>query len=247
MDGTENPEGLSSEGQTSEGEAQGTSTDKAKTYTVEEVNKAIEKAKNDALAKAGREDKTLAEKKADLDAREESVKARLARIEEWERQQDTAELAEAQKDPDKMRAYRDKQADKTRAKTMDERETDLKKREGALSKREAEAQAKVTAAEEAMLGMTIYEIAARHDLNPEDLKAGVKDLNLKTVEQAESLAKRMTTGKRPPEGEGEGEVKPITPVPVPTSGGSRKDFASVKFDASAPSSRAMISKGLNKK
>jgi hypothetical protein len=66
----------------------------------------------------------------------------------------------------------------------------------------------------------VYEIAARHELNPEDLKAGLKDLNLTTVEQAEALAKRLKpTGERPPEGET--EKKTTTPVSVPTTGGKK--------------------------
>jgi hypothetical protein len=68
------------------------------------------------------------------------------------------------------------------------------------------------------------------------------------VEQAEALAKRLKpTGERLPEGETEGGKKTTTPVSVPTSGGARKDYASIKFDANAPSAKDMITKGLEKK
>jgi len=194
-------------------------------YTQEDVDKLLQ---SDRI-KRGRDDKTLGDRKAELDAREDSVKARLARIEEWERQQDAAELVEAQKDPAKMRAYQAKQAERKQVQSLSEREANLKKREADLSRREAETEAKVTAAEEATLGLTIYEIAARHDLNPEDLKAGVKKLNLKTVEQAESLAISMSTaGERPPGSEG--EIRKTTPVTVPTSGGPRGKLTPEQFE-----------------
>jgi hypothetical protein len=179
-------------------------------YTQEDVDKLLQADR----IKRGRDDKTLATRKADLDAQHETITAKLARIEEWERQQDATELAEAQKDPAKMRAYQAKQAENTRAKTLDQREADLKKREQEHTRKEAETAETVRAAQQHQMDTKVYEIAARHELNPEDLKAGLKDLNLTTVEQAEALAKRLG---RPPEG----EKKTTTPVSVPTTGGAR--------------------------
>jgi len=234
MDGTENQgdtlqpgEG----GQSSPEDTQGTSTDKAKTYTEEDVNKAV----NDALAQAGRDHKTLETRQAELDAQQESVKTGLAKIEEWERQQDAAELAEAQRDPAKMRAYQAKQVEKNRAKSLDEREAALAKREQESNRREAEHSEKVKAAQEVTMGMKLYEIAARHNLNPEDLKKDMKDLNLTTEAQLETLAKRLsTTGQRPPEGETKGGEKPTTPVSVPTTGGRTGKLSPEQFEKLSP-------------
>jgi hypothetical protein len=240
-DGTEETKGLSSEnaGQASEGETQGTSTDKAKTYTKEEVDKAV----SDALSAAGRDHKTLETRKADLDAQHEIVKAGLAKIEEWERQQDAEELAEAHKDPVKMRAYQAKQVDKQRGKSLEERESAVAKREQEQDRREAEHAGKVRAAEEVTLGMKLYEIAAKYELNPEDLKKDMKDLNLTTEAQVEALAKRLKpTGERLPGGEGEGEGKSITPVSVPTTGGRRTPTAK-ELDAMTPEQYAAWRKG----
>ena len=209
------------EGKAPEGSEGNTPTIETKTqYTQEDVDKLLQADR----IKRGRDDKTLATRKTELDAQHETITAKLARIEEWERQQDAAELAEAQKDPTKMRAYQAKQAEKTHTRTLDEREADLKKREQKLTQREAETAETVKAAQQHQMDTKLYEVAAKYDLNPEDLKAGVKDLNLTTVEQAESLAKRLG---RPPEGEGE---KKTIPVSVPTTGGAKKTRANTLSD-----------------
>jgi len=218
MDETKQTEGLPSvkAEKAPEGSEGTTPTEEAKTqYTREELDKALQADR----IKRGRDDKSLSEKKAALDAQEESVKARLAKIEEWERQQDAAELAEAQRDPDKLVAYQAKQAERNRGKSLDAREAELKKREAEQDRREAENAEKVKAAEQHQMGMSLWEIAAEAGINPQTLKDGVKELNLTTVEQAKALAKRLKpTGERPPEGEVEGEK--VTPITVPTTGGS---------------------------
>jgi len=220
-----------------EGSEGTTPTTEAKTqYTQEELDKALQADR----IKRGRDDKTLSSRESALKSQEESVKAGFARIEEWERQKDAEELAEAQRDPTKLRAYQAKQSDKTRSKSLDEREATIAKREQEQDRKEAEHVGKVRAAEEVTLGMKLYEIAARYELNPEDLKKDVKDLDLTTEAQAEKLAKRLSTGERPPGGEG--EKKPTTPVPVPTTGGRRTPTAK-ELDAMTPEQYAAWRKG----
>jgi len=216
MDGTENQADTLQEktGQSSAEETQGTSTDKAKTYTEEEFQNRV----SDSLAKAGRDDKSLSEREAAINAREETIKQGEDRIADFERQQDAAELAEAKSDPDKMRAYQDKQTEKQRAKSLETREAELKKREREQDRKEAENAETVRAAQQHQMEMSLWEIAAKYDVNPQTLKEGVADFNLTTVEQAEKLAKRLSTGERPPEGAPEGEKK-TTPIAVPTIGG----------------------------
>jgi uncharacterized protein (DUF3084 family) len=242
MDGTENPKGLSSEGQTSEGEAQGTSQATPRTYTEEE----LQKAKSDALAAAGRDAKSLSEKEATLKADREAVETEKTKIADWERRREQAEQDEARKDPDKLAAWQKKQTEKTRDAEFTKREQDVKKREQDLARREAETAETVKAAQETTLGVKVYEIAAKYDLNPEELRKDMKDLTLTTLEQLEKYAKRIsTTGQRPPGDEG---AKVTTaPVTVPTSGGARKDYTSIKFGTNAPSAKDMITKGLEKK
>jgi hypothetical protein len=243
MDETKgNPgDSLQEPGQASEG-AEGITPKQARTYTEEE----LQKAKSDALAAAGRDAKSLSEKEAALTAERGAIEAEKTKIADWEREREQAELDEARRDPDKLAAWQKKQTQKTRDAEFAKREQDVKKREQDLARREAEQEATVRATQEAQLGMKVYEIAAKYDLNPEELRKDMKDLNLTTLEQLEKYAKRMsTTGERPPGGE---SAKVTTaPITVPTSGGARKDYTSIKFGTNAPSAKDMITKGLEKK
>jgi hypothetical protein len=205
-----------------------TPTEKAKTqYTQEEVDKLLQADR----IKRGRDDKTLTNRGADLDAREEAVKAREAKADELERQQDAAELAAARGDPVKLAVYQAKQADKTRAKSLNEREAAIVKREQEQTRKEAEHAETVKSTQQTQLEMKLYEIAAKHEINPEELKKGMAELNLTTAEQVESLAKRIKpTGERPLAGEGEGEGKPTTPVSVPTTSGRTGKLTPEQFE-----------------
>lgn len=243
MDETKgNPgDSLQEPGQASEG-AEGITPKQPRTYTEEE----LQKAKSDALAAAGRDAKSLSEKEAALKADREAIEAEKTRIADWERRREEAELTEARRDPDKLAAWQKKQTEKTRDAEFAKREQDVKKREQDLARREAETAETVKAAQETTLGMKVYEIAAKYELNPEELRKDMKDLTLTTLEQLEKYAKRIsTTGQRPPGGE-DAKV-PTTPLTVPTSGGARKDYTSIKFGTNAPSAKDMITKGLEKK
>jgi hypothetical protein len=212
MDGTENPKGLSSEGQASEGEAQGTSTKEARTYTEEELNKATEKAKNDALAAAGRDAKKLSDWEASLKAQQSETEGTRAEISKIQEQIDQAELEAARGDPAKLKELHAKKSYKNMLADLETQKKELAKQRQQLDRDKAETAETVKAAQQHQMETKVYEIAAKYDLNPEDLKAGIKDLNLTTVEQAEALAKRL--GRLP-----EGEKKTTIPVSVPTSGG----------------------------
>jgi len=234
----ENP--LSETEKASEGSEGTTPTTEAKThYTQEELEKLLQADR----IKRGRDDKSLTDRKATLDAQAESLKAGLAKIDEWERQRDAEELAEAKEDPDKWAKYQAEQVEKRRARSLDERESAIAKREQEQNRKEAEYAGKVKVAEEVTLGMKLYEIAARYEINPEDLKKDMKDLNLTTEAQVESLAKRLKpTGERPPEGETKGEERITTPVSVPTIGGKRTPTAK-ELDAMTPEQYAAWRKG----
>jgi len=200
-------------------------------YTQEEVDKLLQADR----IKRGREDKSLSDRKAELDAQQESMRDGLAKIDDWERQRDAEKLAEAQRDPAKMRAYQAEQAEKQRKRSLDEREATLKKERAEFEREKATTAEAVRAAQEHTLGMKLYEIAARYELNPEDLKKDMKDLNLTTEQQVENLAKRLKpAGERLPEGEDKGEEKPITPVSVPTIGGRTGKLSPEQFEKLSP-------------
>lgn len=205
MDGTETPKGLSSEGQTSEGEQE---TSQTKTYTEEEHQKGI----NDALATKGRDFKSLSEEKAAIKAEREAIETEKAKQADWERQREQVELEEARRDPDKLAAWQKRQTEKTRDAEFTKREADLKKSEADFRKREAEHEAEIKSARESRMEMAIFELGAKYEINPTVLKDSAKDLDLTTVEQVEALAKRLSgMQKRPSEA--------IIPASGVTSGG----------------------------
>lgn len=219
MDGTEGQKDTlqGTPGQSSTGEDQGTSKEQAKTYTDEDVKKQV----SDALATAGRSAKDLSDKEASIKAQEERNNAALARIEEFERQRDQAELTEAQGDPDLMREYQKKQAQKREQTTIESQRADLKKGQEELARSKAEHEAEIKSARETQMEIKLWQIAADEKVSPVELKDTAKDLNLTTIEQVEAVAKRLrkVTPTLPLEGEAETtEEQPFTPDSGVTSG-----------------------------
>jgi chromosome segregation ATPase len=176
--------GQDKEQPTSGGKPESTSTIQAKTYTEAE----LQKAKNDALAAAGRDAKALAEKEASLKAQEEAIKARKAEIEEIEKRIDEAELEAAKGDPEKLREYQAKKSYKDRLVNLENMKKDLDKREEVLNRSKAEHEEEVKTARETLLEIKIWEIGEKYGVDPVLLK----DLNLPTVDQIEAVAKRLS-------------------------------------------------------
>jgi len=182
MDETKDTKGLPSVNtEKAPGGSEGTTPKEteAKTYTESEVEKALQADR----IKRGRDDKSF-------EQRETAVKAKEDAIAEQERQRDAAELAEAQKDPDKLAVYQSKQTERQRARSLDERETNL-------ARDKAEHEAEIKAARETQLEIEIWRIAETEGVDPAELKDTMNDLNLTTVEQAQSVAKRLN--KKPEE------------------------------------------------
>jgi len=189
MDGTEEQKDTlqGTPGQSSTVKDQGTSEEKSKTYTDEDVKKQV----SDALAAAGRSAKQLADREASLKAQEESIKTSQAQIEEFQRQRDQAELEEAQGDPDKMREYQRKQAQKSQITNIESQKAELKKQQEELARDKAEHEAEVKSARETQMEVKLWQIAAAEKVDPVELKDTVKELNLTTIEQAQAVAKRL--------------------------------------------------------
>jgi hypothetical protein len=207
-------------GQASEGDKGITPKAETKTYTQEDVNRAIEKAKNDALAAAGRDAKTLAQRQADLDARDAGIKAQQAEIDDIKRQRDAAELEEARRDPSKLTAYQARKAKEQEQQSLQAEKEALKKDRAAFERDKAEHTAAIQAAQEMQLEIDVWEIGAEFGINPVTLKDTMKDLNLTTAEQAKALAKSMKDALKRP-AETEGETKPeeeFNPASGVTSG-----------------------------
>jgi hypothetical protein len=181
---------LQKPGQTSGGTEGTTPKTEPKTYTEEEVNKAIEKAKNDALAKAGRDAKSLELREKSLTEREDAVKAK-------EEAADAAEAEEAKSDPNKMRSYQVKQARKQQEADLSAEREKLKKDREELERDKAEHEAEVNAAKEVNWEITLWDIAEELGIDPVKLKDSCKDLEITTAEGAKKLAKTMSPSKSP--------------------------------------------------
>lgn len=197
MDGTENQKDtLQETGQSSSEENQGTSTKEAKTYSEEEVQKAV----NDALAAKGRDAKSLTDKEAEINARQEAINAKQAEIDEWERQRDAAELEAAKGDPVKLREYQRKQVQKQERASVEAEKAELRRQREAFNRDKAEHEAELNAARGAQMEIKLWQIGEKYGVDPVVLK----ELNLPNVEQAEAVAKRLSKKEqRPPEGETE--------------------------------------------
>ncbi len=214
MDGTDNQKDtLQVEtGQSSTDEKQGTSKEaQSRTYTDADIQKAI----NDALAKAGRDNKQLSEREAALKAQEEAIKAQQVEIEEYRKRIEQNELEEAQSDPDKMREYQRKQAEKKAKSELEIMRAELKKQQDELNRARAEHETEVKAARETMTEIRLWQIGAKYGVNPVLLK----ELNLSSIEQAEQVAKRLGTTNKPAASENKTpSEKPFTPDSGVSSG-----------------------------
>lgn len=213
MDTTEQTKGLSSgeSGQASAG-SEGTPPQPPRTYSEEEIQKVTKKAVNDALAQAGRDAKTLAEKEAAVKAQQGTVADQLKAIEDWQKQRDAEELAAARSDPVKLTAYQLKQQERTRKATLEAQASEIAKRDAALKEREDKIAEREKTHAQIELEDAIWEISAEAYVNPTILKDTMTTLGLTTIEQARALAKTLNpAGQRPPEGQGK-EGQKLTPA-----------------------------------
>lgn len=174
----------------------------AKTYTEEEHNKAVEKAKSDVLATAGRTAK-------DFEERETGLSLREATIADREAEQERIQLEDAKKDPAKMVSYQAQQAEKKAREKLSEDKAKLKQEREQLERDKTESAALIEAAQASKFEQNIWEIAATYEIDPTKLKADVAKLELKTEEQIKTYAQRLS-GKEP-ELETKKETKKVDP------------------------------------
>jgi hypothetical protein len=181
----------------SEGEAGTTPKEDTPTLTQTQAEEIATKAVNDALAKAGRDAKSLAKQREEL--------------ENWQKYRDEVE---AKKDEDELERYKD---DPERLDVVKERQK-LRKEKSDHEKWWRERQADVEAANAAKLEITCFEIAQEYDIKPEDLKDAVIELDLKTEEQIKAQAKWMSKGKPEAPSDDKGNKPPAAPPKPPDSG-----------------------------
>ena len=196
MDETRANEGLPSADAERAPEGSEGTTPTPKTYTQEDLDKALQA---DRIAR-GRDAKTLTDREASLTAQQSAIQAREAEMAEIQKQIDEAELEAARYDPDKLRTYQARQAEKQHRQSLEAERRQLAKEKAELDRSKAEHEAEIQAARQAAMEAKVYEIAAKHEINP----AILKDLKLTTVEQLETVAKHLG-GMTPKEQSAEAE------------------------------------------
>jgi len=137
----------------------------AKTYTQEELDRAIHAARS----QAGRDAKSLELRDQALTSREKALKEREEKLE-------AAELEGLKNDPQKLDIHQQRKA--------------LREERAALEKEKAEHQAEIEAAREIQRELDIWEIGEKYALDPQMLK----DLNL-PLDQTEAVAKRLSEAR----------------------------------------------------
>ncbi|MBA7466123.1 hypothetical protein ES707_01298 [subsurface metagenome] len=182
MDETKKTQGLPSDNAEKAPEGSEGTTPKAdaKTYTEDEFQGALQADR----IKRGRDDKSLSGREVAVKSREDANKAEQER-------RDAAELAEAQKDPDRLAVYQSKKAERQRARSQDERDA-------AQDKREAEHEAEINAAREAQKEINIWQIASAKGIDPVRLKNLSEKFNIEGKEKLEELAGEIASGKPEP-------------------------------------------------
>lgn len=155
-------------------------TPEPEVYTKTQLEVALQKDRIDK----GRDAKSLEVRETAVKAREDATKAEQER-------RDAAELAEAQKDPDKLAAYQAGKADRDRAKGLDEREANL-------TRDKADHEAEITASKETQREIVIFEIATAKGVDPVRLKTLSDKFNIEGKEKLEELATEIASGKPKP-------------------------------------------------
>lgn len=83
----------------------GTTPEKAKTYTEEDLQKVVQAA----LTQAGRDAKSLTQKERELATRTKTIEQQERELTQWRQQKEQAELEQARSDPNLLSAYQAKQ------------------------------------------------------------------------------------------------------------------------------------------
>ena len=187
----------------------GSTSQATPTFTEEQVKAREQKAVSDALAKAGRETKTLETARNAL----EKDKADLAK---WKQEKEDAELdsiAEATPEQkQELKAYKAKLREKAQA---------IAEREKALAAKEVEWGGKITEAETTKFEVSVYTIAAKNNVSAELLKDWAAKYNISDMELIEDRAALMPK-------------KVVIPVPdtgKTTGGGTTPEKARDKISA----------------
>ena len=161
-------------------------TSQTKTYSEDEKQKAI----SDALAAAGRDAKALEQREASLKEQVAAIEARQAEIAKQEEAIEAAEREAAKYDPDRLKDFQARQAEKQARRTVEAEKAQLAKERAELAKAKAEQEVEVEAARKITRELKLREICAKHEVPFTDMdKLGL------SVEQTEAVAKAIAAAR----------------------------------------------------
>ncbi|MFA5037604.1 MAG: hypothetical protein WC479_10575 [Candidatus Izemoplasmatales bacterium] len=154
---------------------------KVETFTAEAITKAV----NDALAKAGRDTKSLSLKEAALRESEEKLRVQEEAIKAHEREIELREIEAVKDDPVAVKTieYRRKLAER-------EREVDRKEKEA--NEKLAKAQSVVKELSDRKFNDEIKRIAGVYGVE----EVVLKDLGIEDIDKIESIAKHLPSSKQ---------------------------------------------------
>lgn len=188
------------------------------TYTKDQAQKMV----SDALAAKGRDARSLEQRETAIKDREETVLAEEAEIAQRKRENDAADLAEARRDPAKMRDYQTRKTRETSDEDIKAERVAIKKDRAQLEKDKAEHAGELGAAREEQRAINIWKIADKHGVSA----AALKDLGIDDMDALEKIAAVMAGGK--------GQQEPDSHL----KSGKQKDLTGL-------SPRAVIQRGLD--
>jgi uncharacterized protein YjcR len=154
------------------------STSKA-AFTEEQVQKAV----NDALAKAGRTAKGF-------EAREQAIRDAEARIEEANRQREEAEVESLKDDPEGLKALKAKQS-------IQKAQADLKKEKADFEKEKLANAERLSRADELELEVNVWKAANAKGVDAEVLKEKCIRYKITSEEDISDLADTLAESKKP--------------------------------------------------
>jgi len=163
-----------------------------KTYTEEEIKKQV----SDALAKQGREIKSLTKERDSVFSERDTLKTRLS---ELESKIDEMELNQVKGDPDLEKAYKDKRSIQKALREAEEakRKADAEIAEARAKLEEEKGQhaEKLKRADELDQKILVFEIAKKRGVDLQILEDKVIKYGLQAEEAIDDLAQTLSTGK----------------------------------------------------
>ena len=173
-------------GQASGDEKGSTSGGEPKTFTEEQTQKMV----SDALSKQGRDIKTIT---TERDSFKQELETRKSDVDELQKRIDELEEASVEGDPDRKAELLNKRKAETLLR-------DARAKLDEAVKKEAQVKADVEAISQTKLEVSVWQIAAKHGVDPVQLKEKVERFKVESEEGIEEVAQMLGTKGEPKPG-----------------------------------------------